>query len=198
MGIAYIYCNFQRQAEQTVEYLLLNLLKQLAMSQHPLPSSVKDLYKRHRTRNTRPLLEEISATLAAISTSFSRTFIIVDALDECQDAGMVQSRFVSELLSLQKRAGLNLFITSRYIPSITERFSSSLTVEVRPSHEDIWTCLQSGMSQLPDFVQIDESLKDEIKTEIEEAMEGMCVLFYEVSHQYPYQYHRKLTEVASY
>ncbi|KAK8131917.1 hypothetical protein PG999_000090 [Apiospora kogelbergensis] len=176
VGIAYIYCNFQRQAEQTVEYLLLNLIKQLAMSQHPLPSSVKDLYERHRTRNTRPLLEEISATLAAISTSFSRTFIIVDALDECQDAGMVQSRLVSELLSLQKRAGLNLFITSRYIPSITERFSSSLTVEVRPSHEDIWTCLQSGMSQLPDFVQIDESLKDEIKTEIEEAMEGIFLL----------------------
>ncbi|KAK8104793.1 ankyrin repeat-containing protein [Apiospora kogelbergensis] len=130
VGIAYIYCNFQRQAEQTVEYLLLNLLKQLAMSQHPLPSSVKDLYKRHRTRNTRPLLEEISATLAAISTSFSRTFIIVDALDECQDAGMVQSRSSFLLAQLY----LDSLVGKRSPTSIREALEDIRTAPNRSSN----------------------------------------------------------------
>ena len=82
VGITYIYCNFRRQDEQKIYDLLASLLKQLAESQPSLPSTVKELYNRHKTKRTRPSLEEISRSLQAVTTLYSRVFIIVDALDE--------------------------------------------------------------------------------------------------------------------
>jgi hypothetical protein len=54
IGIAYIYCNFQRQDTQNSDNLLSSLLKQLSEGQPSLPSIVKDLYERHKTK-PRPL-----------------------------------------------------------------------------------------------------------------------------------------------
>lgn len=84
VGIAYIYCNFWRQGEQKIDDLLSSLLKQLTMSQPSLPSSVKDHFDQHRIKETRPSLDEILRSLRAVAIMYSRVFIIVDALDECQ------------------------------------------------------------------------------------------------------------------
>ena len=94
-GIAYIYCNFRRQDEQKINDLLTSLLKQLAESQTSLPSTVKELYDRHKTKRTRPSLEEISRSLQAVTMLYSRVFLIVDALDECQVSNSCRKRFLS-------------------------------------------------------------------------------------------------------
>src|SRR6186713_1193778 len=63
VGIAYIYCDFRRQAEQEADNLIASLLKQLSQGQAFLPNSLQDLYDRHRTKQTRPSLEEISRAI---------------------------------------------------------------------------------------------------------------------------------------
>ncbi|KAI9770260.1 MAG: hypothetical protein M1840_003418 [Geoglossum simile] len=50
IGIAYIYCNFQRKGEHKINDLLASLLKQLAQSQSSLPRSVKELWIIHAKR----------------------------------------------------------------------------------------------------------------------------------------------------
>jgi hypothetical protein len=172
-GIAYLYCDFQRQADQTAEYLLANLLKQLAWFQEPLPGTVEELYERHESRNTRPLLEEISTALQSVSMMFPRVFIIIDALDECQETDGSRGKLLTELFSLQNKSELNLFVTSRFIPDITKRFEGCLSLDIRPSHHDIWNYLDKHMSRLPDFVKDNIDLQTEIKTEIGAAIEGM-------------------------
>jgi hypothetical protein len=48
IGIAYLYCNYNRNFEQNLDDLMLSLLKQLAQGQSHVPDSVNALYKQHK------------------------------------------------------------------------------------------------------------------------------------------------------
>jgi len=45
---------------------------------------VEALYKQHKGGQTPPAFDEILATLQSVAAMYSRVFIVVDALDECQ------------------------------------------------------------------------------------------------------------------
>ncbi|KAH6983729.1 hypothetical protein EDB80DRAFT_245320 [Ilyonectria destructans] len=176
IGIAYIYCNFRRQHEQKIDDLLASVLKQLTQCRSSLPDSVKNLYDRHKTKRTRPSLEEISGLLHSVAAMYSRVFIIVDALDECRASDGCRTRFLSELFNLQTRHGTNIFATSRSIPDIMDRFETSLSIEIRASLGDVARYLEGHIGQLPSFVQQDRQLQEDIMTGISEAVGGMFLL----------------------
>jgi hypothetical protein len=175
VGIAYIFCNFQRQHEQKVEELLASLLKQLTQTRPSLPDTVKSLYDRHQDKRTRPSLNEISRVLQSVVTMYSRVFVVIDALDECQVSHNCQKTFLSELFSLQVNCGTNLFATSRFIPGITENFQGCLLIEIRASVHDVRRYVDGRMSSLPSFVRRSPDLQEAVKTEIVKAVDGMYV-----------------------
>ena len=174
IGIAYLYCNFRRQHEQKAEDLLVSLLKQLSQDRSSLPDSVKTLHDRHKDRRTRPSLDEISKALQSVATLYSRVFIIVDALDECQ-AGNCRGRFLTELFGLQAKYGASLLATSRFIPEIIKNFSGSISLEICASKKDIEKYLEGHIGQLPSFDEWSLQLQDEIKAGISDAVDGMYV-----------------------
>jgi hypothetical protein len=136
---------------------------------------VKDLYNRHKTKRTRPSLEEISRSLQAVATLYSRVFIIVDALDECQVSDGCRQRFVSGLFSLQAKCRANLLVTSRFIPDITERFDQAVILEIHASSEDVRRYINGQMFRLPGFVIRSPELQEVVKSKIVQSVQGMCV-----------------------
>jgi hypothetical protein len=179
IGIAYIYCNFRRQYEQKAEDLLASLLKQLSQGRERAlpPESVKALHDRHKDKRTRPTIDEVLRALQSVSASYSRVFIVVDALDECQASEGCRTRFMSELFNLQTRHGVNILATSRFIPEIVNRFKTEGVefLEIRASNEDVKRYLDGRMGELPSFVQRNTQLQEEIKTQIAEVVDGMYV-----------------------
>lgn len=173
IGIAYIYFNFRRRDEQKAVDLLASLLKQLSQQRASLPDNVKALHDQHE--RTRPSFEEISKTLQSVAAIYSRVFIVVDALDECQAFDGCRTRFLTELFKVQTSSGANLLITSRFIPEIVERFNGELSLEIRANEDDIRRYLNSHMSHLPAFVQRTSDLEEEIKSRIVKAVDGMYV-----------------------
>ncbi|CZS86115.1 unnamed protein product [Fusarium graminearum] len=176
IGIAYIYCNFRRQHEQKIGDLLASVLKQLTQCRSSLPDSVKSLYDWHKTKRTRPSVDEILGRLQSVAAMHSRVFIIIDALDECLASDGCRTRFLSELFNLQTRHGTNIFATSRFIPEIIDCFETSLSIEIRASPDDVARYLEGHIEQLPSFVQHDRQLQEEITTGISEAVDGMFLL----------------------
>jgi len=81
--IAYLYCNFNRQAEQNLCRMLATLIRQLFQEQAQPLDAVTALYKKHRDRATRPSLDEYKNVLRLLVSSYRRVFVVVDALDEC-------------------------------------------------------------------------------------------------------------------
>ncbi|KAL7909425.1 ankyrin repeat protein [Trichoderma velutinum] len=169
-SVAYIYCNFRQQDEQTAEKLLMNLLKQLAQAQSTLPQTVKDLYDKHEKSRTRPSLDEITATLHSIAAAYSRTFIVIDALDECQDLSRL--RLLDEIFNLQAKAGVNIFATSRINDTIRRRFDGSATVEISADERDVLAYLDGQMSLRRSDI-INDDIQDKIRAGVLKAAGGM-------------------------
>ena len=177
IGIAYIYFNFRRRDEQKAEDLFASLLKQLSQVQPSLPGSVRGLYEHHKDKRTQPSFNEISRSLYSVVSIYSRVFIVIDALDECQTSNRCRLRFLSEIFSLQAKTRINFFATSRPIPDIEREFKRYPSHEILASHTDIGKYLDDHMSQLPAFILKRPDLQEEIKTKITEAVEGMYVSY---------------------
>jgi len=176
VGIAYIYCNFRRNDEQKLDDLLTSLLKQLTESLPSLPKVITELYKRHKTKRTRPSTDELLKALQEIAASYARLFVVIDALDECEAASGCRSRLIEEGFTLQDRCGVNLFMTSRFIPEITNKFDKSCWLEIRASKGDIERYLEGHIKQSSATIQ---KMQEEIKTTISDAVDGMYVLLKE-------------------
>ncbi|SPJ73909.1 related to ankyrin [Fusarium torulosum] len=176
IGITYIYCNFQRHDEQRAEDLLASLLKQLTQGQPSLPKGVKELHDKHKFERTRPSLEEISTTLRSVMALYQRIYVIIDALDECRASNSCRGAFLSQLFDLQAHCGINIFVTSRYLPEITERFDRALSLDIHATEDDVRKYLEGHMGELRSFVQENQQLQEEIKAGISEAIDGMFLL----------------------
>ncbi|KAH6987716.1 hypothetical protein BKA56DRAFT_669332 [Ilyonectria sp. MPI-CAGE-AT-0026] len=176
VGLAYLYCNFRREGEQKMENFLASLVRQLSQKQALLPDPVKYIYQRHKDEGTRPSVGELSKAFKLVTDMYSRVFVVVDALDECQRADGSRGKLLSELFALQASQGVNIFATSRFIPEIVDEFSEGVSLEIRASPEDVLTYLNGNMSRLPRFVLQNQTLQDEIKTKIVEAADGMFLL----------------------
>lgn len=175
VGVAYLYCNFQRQQDQKPEDLLASLLKQLVQEKLSMPESTKSLYERHKDKRTSPSFDEISNALRSVIADYSQIFITIDALDECQVSYGRRRRFLSEIFNLQAKTKANLFVTSRFIPEIMREFEGCVSLEIHASDEDVRRYLDGHMSQLPSFVLRSLDLQEEIKTAIIKTVDGMYV-----------------------
>ncbi|RYP49030.1 hypothetical protein DL768_005170 [Monosporascus sp. mg162] len=184
IGIAYIYCTFQRQGEQKPEELLASLLKQLSQGRSSLPDKVRSLYDEHKYEGTRPSFDGILKALQSVAGLYSRVFIIVDALDECQDRHGCLTSFLPAVFSLQATTETNLFATSRDVPEIAVMFKGSMSVEIRATGDDVRRYLDGRKLTMPEFVgsspelqeELQKKLHEEIKTEILKAVDGMFLL----------------------
>ncbi|KAI0157927.1 ankyrin repeat-containing domain protein [Hypoxylon sp. FL1284] len=174
IGIAYVYCNFQRAQEQKTEDLIRCLLKQLAQGWSPLPLLLEKLYEDHKTKRTRPSLDKLQQALQSVACLYSKVFILVDALDECQPS--YRSSFLAEIFALQASSSVNIFATSRHIPDISKRFAGTMSLEIRARETDVERYLEENMGQLTAFDDWNEQLRDEITAGISDVVDGMFLL----------------------
>ncbi|KAK4248955.1 hypothetical protein C7999DRAFT_39939 [Corynascus novoguineensis] len=175
VGIAYVYYNFRRQADQKVEDLISNLIRQLSQDQSSLPECLRILYDKHKGR-TRPSFDELARVLQTVANLFSRVFIVVDALDECQLSDGSRSKFLTEIFALQNKTGANIFATSRFIRDVTERFKDKLTLEIRAQPEDVQRYINGNIDNMPTCVTQRPDLRKEVVTKIVQAVDGMFLL----------------------
>jgi hypothetical protein len=173
VGIAYVYCNFRRKHEQRAEDILASLLKQIARRRSSLPEAVLSLYRKHNEKRTQPSLEELSQTLQSVAALYSKSFVLVDALDECNASDGSQSKLLREIFNLQNMCTVNIFATSRFIPDVIESFRDISPVEIRASPDDVRSYIVGHISSLPSFVSRNPELMGEVVNRIVEAVDGM-------------------------
>ena len=179
-GRAFLYCIYKRQDNQKVDDLLGSLLGQLAAWQPRVPEWIRELYHKHR-KGEKPRLSqnEIREGLRSITKTYSRTFIVIDALDECKTDHM-RNELLSEIYKLQEESDTRLMVTFR--PSIVPKSPSSVTeLKNQAYKEDIEKYLSSRMSELCNVVQDNNELQSKIKTRILTLVDGMYVRLYPLS-----------------
>lgn len=174
IGIAWLFCEYHRHNEQTLEHLLSSLLKQLLKQQTTLPNCVTELYELHQRRTTRPSINDIAKLLKSATATLSRVFFIVDALDECQLTDGCQMDFISNLFTFQDGAKTNIFATSRHIDSIQSKFSGCVSLEIKAADEDIRMYLRGQRRRFTQDMVNDE-LQARIESKVVKASANMYV-----------------------
>jgi Cdc6-like AAA superfamily ATPase len=150
IGIAYFYFDFRRRDEQRPEKVLASILRQILQRRASLPDNVKTLYDNHNHDQMSLPIDILSKALHSVIGLYSRVFIVVDALDECQSGNRV--KFLNAIFELRAKTSFNLFTTSRFTPDITRSFEKDLSVEIRASKDDVRRYLKGHMARLPTFV----------------------------------------------
>lgn len=168
VGMAYVYCSYQRK--YTLEDLLAILLKQLIQRMQSVPKDFVDLYHCYKRQAGRLSLRELRKWFQCATSLYSKVFIIVDALDECN----ISFALLPELFALQTLSHVNLFATSRCLPNIATKFGDTPSLEIRASDEDIQTYLKENIPRLlPSFVSRNPNLQEEIIAIILSAAGGV-------------------------
>jgi Cdc6-like AAA superfamily ATPase len=177
IGVAWLYCSYKTRLQQNTDFLLEAILQQLVQAENPrVVTLAKNLYKQHKTRETRPSRNEVLNTLQAVLAELTTVYIVVDALDECSTEDNTRDHLLTQLGQLQEIADMRLLFTSRKIPGIVDKVGDALKIEVRAHDEDIRCYLGGQLHRLPDCVQKDAGLNTMIQEKLVEVINGMCVL----------------------
>lgn len=84
-----------------------------------------------------------------------------------------RSKLLDEIFGLQSTCGLDSFATSRFILSITNRFQSSLSLEIRAQEEDVRKYISSNIHRLPTCVQRRPDLQEKVVGWVAQVVDGM-------------------------
>lgn len=164
---AYVFCNYQQRKENMSEMLLRSLLR-MVLEQ---TQEISDEVQRWPIRTKELSIKEIMEQLRISVKGCSRVFFMIDALDELD---MFQD-FVSHLSDLQMAVGINLYFTSRNIPHIRMLFDKAIIVPIKATKHDVGVYLdrQMRLPNVPNFVQSNRGLQDEIKETVVKSVGEM-------------------------
>jgi hypothetical protein len=176
IGIAYYFCDFRQ--EQSLFGMYSAILRQLLQGKASIPEHVVSLHQKHNQRGTLPSINDIIEALIVTMSRYRRSFIILDALDECplsDSLGSVRYAFLRQILSLPNEHDVSLLATSRIDQEIIALFEGGTSMEVQATREDIQQYIDVRLNDLRPFVHRKPELKQCIKDEITDAAKGMYV-----------------------
>jgi hypothetical protein len=172
IGVAVLYCSYGTREEQTKEKLLAGLIRQLVKHRHSESEILMTHYEKCKNAKRRPSFSELSDMLQYVAATYSKIFVVVDALDEYEST--VWSPIISKLRRLQTLLPeLGLMVTFRPHIAVAEEFSRAVNFEIRASSKDLEYYVARNMSRLSKRVEETQGLGDELIRGIVEAAGGM-------------------------
>ena len=164
--------------------VLSSFVKQLSISQDgsSLHHAVVALFKAKQPKgfaSNSLTIEESGATLVRISHGFQTT-LILDALDECDNATRVLLMDTLENLVAQSTTPIKLFISSRPEQDIKHRFKRrpKLAIQATDNHHDIAMFVKDQINKSPEHWRrkLTTELRNDINTTLDSKSERMYVI----------------------
>ena len=173
-----IYFDFAARNDQSPTVTMGALLKQVVGGLEEIPERISQAFQKEKKAlgGRGPRLSDIVMMLQATSSK-ERTFICIDALDECVPEH--RAKFLHSLEQiLQKSPGTRIFVTGRphIRPDITRRLSGRVTsLPIDTQRDDIIRYLHSRLEEDTMPEAMDSSLEAEIMKKIPEDVSEMYV-----------------------
>ena len=121
--VLYFYFDFNDFQKQKYGQMVRSLISQLFSYEHTVPSKVNELYSSCMNGERQPSLENLLATLYGMMTAFEQTYVVLDALDECED--MSEALTTIETIRSWGDVKCSILVTSRREKNIEDSFMSS-------------------------------------------------------------------------
>ena len=178
VAVACFYFDFAAQKEQSSTSVLGALLKQVVGGLGEVPGKIARAYQNQKKviGGRGPRLSDVVRMLQTTSSE-KRTFICIDALDECM-AGH-QAKLLSSLNQILKESpATRIFVTGRphIRVEVGKRLSGGVTsISITPRRDDIISYLHSKLDDDTTPDAMDSSLKADILKKIPADISEMYV-----------------------
>jgi predicted DNA-binding protein len=167
IGIVFIYCRYDDQENQSVTSFMGSFLQQLVERRRILDPEIKEMYEKHAATRSRPNATTFLTLIEAQIEKMDRVYVVIDALDECQEK--TRADLLNNINKLSFKT--NVFLTSRHNTRVEQylRPREMNNLEIRAAPEDIKTYIQARFllesdrhSCLDAHLQIQPYLREEI------------------------------------
>ena len=171
LTVAWLYCDYPAQQEQTVINIMGAILKQL-VSRREIPKDIREAFQVGR----RPLLPNIVRMLRVAIASLSQVFICIDALDE------LLPKDLPELLEslrdiVRESPRTRIFLTGRpHIKETIQRyFIQVVVIPISPNQDDIRNYVETRLDRDDQPEAMNKDLREDIVKMILDRMSAMWV-----------------------
>ena len=177
-AVACFYLDFAARKAQSVASVLGSLLKQIVGGMEKIPEEISQAFQEQKNiiGGRGPRLPDIVKMLQTITSSL-RTFICIDAWDECAVAHRVKLlNSLEQILETSPRTRIFVIGRPHVRAEIEKRLAGRvISLSVGPNKYDIteYLRLRLGEDETPDAM--DESLEAEILEKIPQNMSEMYV-----------------------
>lgn len=135
IGICYAYFDYKNQARQTALNIVASLVKQLVSYVDDILPELYHIYQTFRSRDKSLDFDDLSRVLQAVSKVLRTSFIVLDALDECEKK---QRWILLDFVSQLPASDFKIFTTSRpYLRDIQEHFDQVPKIDIVSQTQDI-------------------------------------------------------------
>lgn len=166
-SITFAFCDYRRSDKSEHVNLARSLLRMILEQPTVWPVTMRQVHEDVKQLSSDISLDKVFDLLKDSMRLRPRKFVVIDALDElARDA---RNALISKLFELQRRTGLNIFITSRGIVQIGELFTGTPRLKIKATREDIEQYISTRIAALPNFVSEITGLQSETKESIVKA-----------------------------
>ncbi|KAF4947098.1 hypothetical protein FGADI_10728 [Fusarium gaditjirri] len=178
-GLAFFYCKRDEENRRNPKDILRSILRQLSTPIKKVESGIihvalKDLPNKLALNGTTFDVSTCEKLMGKIIEDYSRTTIVLDALDECDRNSREElMRVLSNLTNRSSR--LRVFISSRPDEDIQRHFKGTPIMEIQATDNevDIASFVEDKLFQDTRWADISPELKEEIKAVFHEKSQGM-------------------------
>jgi hypothetical protein len=129
-------------------------------------------------RDRRPSLDTLTAVLRTEIETYSRVFVVIDALDECFPE-QVQADLLETIQSLVVTPHAMAMVTSRHIPSIESAIHADIMLEITAMERDVRSHVEARIynnNTLKRLVTKPPSIKEKVISAVVDKAQGMYVV----------------------
>ncbi|KAI9888557.1 MAG: hypothetical protein M1814_006827 [Vezdaea aestivalis] len=176
-AVAFLYCDYQDQNNQTATKLIASLIKQLVIIKESAMEALQELHQNLSMRQEKPSFGSLEPLLMTVCNKFSKTILVIDALDECS---LQERKLLLPTLEKLQREGCRLFVTSRpHAPDICRAFDGQSKIIIKATDLDITNYITSKIAvdeDLSDILDDDPQLRQEVIDSISIGSGGMFLI----------------------
>jgi len=183
IAVASLYCDFLGSKEQTTRNMIGALVQQLVRALETVPAEINGAFKKAKRESRGLRVSDVIRLLRATIALLDRTFICIDALDECPDE--ILPEVLSSLHAIsQESPSVRLFITGRpHVRSVLEKYfpNSVQAIVISPNSGDIREYIAKALQEDLNSRAMDYALEAEIMERIQEQISGTYVIVISIS-----------------
>jgi len=158
--VVYCYFQYDNRPNQTAAKVIKHLFKHFLASLPEIPPEVEEFCNNHRRRLDSPPLPEIIALFVACAVKIPSVYVIMDALDECDET---QRKDIIDFIVALTGNRIKVLTTSRpHFPYLRNKFPDIPVQEVRTDDDDLRLYIHQTL-----FEQL---LSDDFKNQIGEVI----------------------------